>query len=291
VSKLVERCPLCGHAESGLFDHREFRGYLVTNRLCKYCGLVYQSPRMSQAELDRFYAEEYRALYQGGGEPTPKDLNTQTGRAISLLAFASKNLERVDRHLDAGSSAGMLLLRFKEAFGSHSIGIEPDPAYRQYAQSKGLDIYSSLDELGKDGSAKFDLISMAHVLEHLPDPVGYLKNLAGNHLIEGGHLLVEVPNLYSHDSFEVAHLFAFSPQTLRQTVEQAGLTIVDMIEHGAPRSRILPLYLTLLARKEPGTQIPEVRPESNVSFRRNLGMLRRRLLSRLFPKLAWVPQT
>jgi hypothetical protein len=150
VSKLVERCPLCGHAESGLFDHREFRGYLVTNRLCKYCGLVYQ------AELDRFYAEEYRALYQGGGEPTPKDLNTQTGRAISLLAFASKNLERVDRHLDAGSSAGMLLLRFKEAFGSHSIGIEPDPAYRQYAQSKGLDIYSSLDELGKDGSAKFD---------------------------------------------------------------------------------------------------------------------------------------
>jgi hypothetical protein len=64
-----------------------------------------------------------------------------------------------------------------------------------------------------------------------------------------------------------------------------------MIEHGAPRSRILPLYLTLLARKEPGTQIPEVRPESNVSFRRNLGMLRRRLLSRLFPKLAWVPQT
>jgi hypothetical protein len=132
---------------------------------------------------------------------------------------------------------------------------------------------------------------MAHVLEHLPDPVGYLKNLAGNHLIEGGHLLVEVPNLYSHDSFEVAHLFAFSPQTLRQTVEQAGLTIVDMIEHGAPRSRILPLYLTLLARKEPGTQIPEVRPESNVSFKRNLGLLRRHVLSRVFPKLAWIPQT
>ncbi len=50
------------------------------------------------------------------------------------------------------------------------------------------------------------LISMFHVLEHLPDPVGYLSALRQKFLEPDGWLLIEVPNLYAHDCFEVAHL-------------------------------------------------------------------------------------
>ena len=70
----VASCPLCGTAYSQTFDQREFRGYPVSNRICSTCGLVFQSPRMSDEELSQFYAEEYRKLYQGNAGPDPKDL-------------------------------------------------------------------------------------------------------------------------------------------------------------------------------------------------------------------------
>ncbi len=97
---------------------------------------------------------------------------------------------------------------------------------------------------------RFDLISLAHVLEHIANPVQYLAGLRQNWLTEEGSLLVEVPNLYCHDSFEVAHLVAYSPHSLTQTLQQAGFEIVVFVQHGRPRSSILPLYLTVLARPD-----------------------------------------
>ena len=73
----ITHCPLCKHENSQLFDQRQFRGQPVQNRLCANCGLVFQSPRMTAAELDEFYAHEYRQVYQGEEGPTEKDLFVQ----------------------------------------------------------------------------------------------------------------------------------------------------------------------------------------------------------------------
>ena len=90
MSIQVETCPLCGGSQSRLFDQRSFRGQPVTNRVCRACGLVYQSPRMSDAELEEFYARTYRQLYQGKDEPDAKDLAVQRGREISDLVHAAR---------------------------------------------------------------------------------------------------------------------------------------------------------------------------------------------------------
>ena len=172
------------------------------------------------------------------------------------------------------------------------MGIEPGQAYRDYAQSQGLAVYPTLEALEAEGPEPFDLVSMAHVLEHLPDPVGYLAHLRKNILAPGGLLLIEVPNLYAHNSFEVAHMAAFSPHTLRETVRKAGFSVQLLVRHGQPRSVVLPLYLTLLAKPQKGGAAPGVyamHPERGVPLKRRLGFARRRLLQRLFPALAWVP--
>lgn len=285
----VSACPLCSHARNTLFDRREFRGRTVENRLCRLCGLVFQSPRMITSELDKFYAEEYRSLYQGAEGPSEKDLKVQRGRAASLIAFLDGRVSPNSRHLDIGSSTGELLVKVRDVYGTESAGVEPGESYRKYAQDQGLIIYSSLEELKRANVQTFNLITLAHVLEHLPDPVAYLKDLRENYLALDGFLLLEVPNLYAHDSFEVAHLTAFSPHTLRQVLLQAGYQIVAFKKHGAPRSRILPLYLTLLARPSGAGSPTAVRPERLVSLKRRLGMFHRRVLSRLLPKLAWEP--
>ncbi len=290
MSALVERCPLCGCEQSRLFDHRLFCGQPVVNRLCQNCGLVYQSPRMSSDELEAFYQEEYRRLYQGQEGPGVKDLAIQRLRAEMLLAFIRNVVGSISRHLDVGCSAGALLERFAQEYGCQALGIEPGVAYRLYAQQRGLKVYASLEELKAQGEQRFDLISLVHVLEHLPDPLATLVELRQGWLAPQGYVLIEVPNLYAHHCFEVAHLVSFSPHTLRQTLSKAGYQVVTFRAHGLPRSRLLPLYLTLLARPLPNGASNRVRPERAVRLKRHGGMLWRKVLERLLPRMAWLPQ-
>jgi hypothetical protein len=99
-----------------------------------------------------------------------------------------------------------------------------------------------------------------------------------------------VPNLYAHDSFEIAHMTAFSAFTLRQALLQAGFEVLAVEKHGRPRSALLPLYLTVLASPGGGQAGSlQVRPERYVSLKRRLGMLARRVLSKVFPRRAWIP--
>jgi 2-polyprenyl-3-methyl-5-hydroxy-6-metoxy-1,4-benzoquinol methylase len=288
----VEACPLCSSTESELFDRRVVQAELVTNRLCKFCGLVYQSPRMSDDELESFYQKEYRQVYQGSEGPNIKDLEVQRSRASVLAGFVGEDITQGARHLDIGSSAGTLLLTFQERFQTTPVGVEPGTAYRAYAQSEGLRVYESLGQLRLSEELPFQLVSLAHVLEHIPDPLAYLHNLREALLVEEGLLLLEVPNLYAHDSFEIAHMFAFSVHTLTQTLQKAGFNVIRSRKHGQPRSQLLPLYITVLARpakdiSPAGESLPK--PEPNVPMKRRWGMFRRRVLQKFFPHRAWLP--
>ena len=291
MSETVRHCPLCKGEHSRLFDSRSFHGQPVVNCICQDCGLVFQSPRMTEEEADAFYADEYRLLNEGSVEPTARNMAAQQARAQALLAFTHPLVGKVSRHLDIGCSMGILLQRFAEAFHCQPVGIEPGEAHRSRARQAGLVVHASLDELEKSGAGSFDLISMSHVLEHLPDPVGYLVHLREALLAPKGWLLLEVPNLYAHDSFEVAHLVSYSPHTLLQTLKKAGFEVIKMEQHGRPRSAVLPLYLTLLARPRMDlSQAVHIQAEKQAPLKRQLGMLRRRILEKLMPKRAWLKE-
>lgn len=291
----VESCPLCGSAKRSLFDRRSFREQPVENQLCSDCGLVYQSPRMSDEELDIFYQQEYRQLYQGSAGPAAKDLAVQRLRAETLFSFIQDQVPHVRRHLDIGSSAGLLMQRLESGYGCQSVGLEPGEAYRSHACNQGLTVCASLEEIEASGLAPFDLVSMAHVLEHIPNPVEYLAHLKEKLLSTDGWLLVEVPNLYAHDCFEVAHLVSFSPHTLTQTLKKGGFEVLILRQHGRPRSSLIPLYLTALVQPvtsrteqvDPKTAAPAA--EKGVRLKRKWGIFHRRLVTRLFPHQAWLP--
>jgi len=288
MTEIVLNCPLCDSTVSSLFDNREFRGHPVTNVICQACGMVYQSPRMTEAESQAFYEAEYRLLYQGQEGPNPKDLTVQAARAQVVLDFVRQQVKSSPRILDIGCSSGILLQQFQAYYHCRACGVEPGNLYRQYAQSSGLEVYSSLEELHRPGLSHFNLVSMMHVLEHLPDPFEYLKSLREKFLEPGGWLLLEVPNLYAHDCFEVAHLISFSAHTLTQLVQKAGYRVFQLRAHGLPHSQLIPLYLTLLA--QPDENAPySFKPDRLVHLRRHYGFFRRRLAERLFPERAWIP--
>jgi len=252
---------------------------------------------MTEEELADFYQGEYRQIYQGGREPEPKDLLVQGRRAEALHSFAKAEIDKITQHLDIGCSTGLLLFEFQKNYNCISTGIEPDPKYRDYAKSLGLSAFSSLDELKQSrnnlakplgsSSQRYDLISMAHVLEHISQPVAYLQSMRTELLAQDGWLLIEVPNLFCHDSFEIAHLVSYSVHTLTETLRMAGFSIHKSQTHGAPRSWILPLYITCLAR--PTKKITKTRPtpERNVRLKRQFGLLKRRIYTKITPGKAW----
>ncbi len=238
-----------------------------------------------------YYQAEYRRTYQGTEGPVARDLEVQKARAQSLLGIVQPRIASMDRCLDIGCSAGQVLQLFKDQYGSKPVGIEPGDAYRTYAQGLGMIVYPSLDELESAGEKSFDMISMSHVLEHLADPIGYLQHLQESLIVPTGWLLVEVPNLYAHDSFEMAHLIAYSPHTLYQTLEKAGFDIVYLETHGRPRSDWLSLYITLLARPKTEESLPfRLVPERGVVIKRQAGMFYRYVIERIFSKRVWISQ-
>ncbi len=287
MTETVKTCPLCGSGDSSLFDQREFHGYHVVNHLCLKCGLVFQSPRMAETELQEFYENGYRTVYQGQESPQARELAIQEARAQATLDFLPDHIKPA-RILDIGCSAGNLLRQFQNRYRAKVSGIEPGKMYREYALSSGLEVYSSLEELQKSTPAPFELVSMMHVLEHLREPLQYLSQLRAELLAPQGWLLLEVPNLYAHDCFEVAHLVSFSAHTLQELVGEAGYQVLKLRAHGKPRSTLIPLYLTLLAQAVPSTsKHTSLKMEPAIRMRRRLGMFQRKIAERLLPRLAW----
>jgi ubiquinone/menaquinone biosynthesis C-methylase UbiE len=99
----------------------------------------------------------------------------------------------------------------------------------------GFDVYEGTDELletFKDGS--FDIITMFHTLEHLPNPVEQLQYVR-RLLSDEGTVIFEVPNhndwllslsnAYADFYYQEAHAHYFDPQTLEDVLDRAGFNV------------------------------------------------------------------
>ena len=285
------KCFLCGSVDHTIFDRPKSFGVPLVYYQCKRCGLIFQSPEDSQAGSPNFYIETYRKIYQNDVNPTEKDLWVQNRRAPYLVKILQQHMVRhPGRILDIGASTGLLLETFQEFFNAAGMGIEPGDAYRAFAEAKGLKMVDSLDRLISSDPEPFDLVSMIHVLEHLPDPIGTLREIREQLLAKDGLLLVEVPNFYAHDSYELAHLACFTPHTLREVLKQSGFQMKTMRQHGNPRSTLVKLYITSIAQPLPeGVAVPPVEPEKFVRLKRHMGFVYRRVVQKLCPHKAWLP--
>lgn len=99
--------------------------------------------------------------------------------------------------LDVGCGTGEFL-EYLQKKGVAIAGVEPNDNARIKAEQRlGIKLAAELQDLRPDQS--FQLISLWHVLEHVPDPHGTVARLA-DHLEAGGHLIIAVPTRDSWDS-------------------------------------------------------------------------------------------
>ena len=97
--------------------------------------------------------------------------------------------------LDIGAGTGDFLLTAKEN-GWITIGIEPSEKAKAIAVKKGVEFLATTEELE---SHTFDVISMWHVLEHVPNLDNQIKEL--KRLVKpNGTVIIAVPNFKSYDA-------------------------------------------------------------------------------------------
>ncbi|MEQ9412358.1 MAG: class I SAM-dependent methyltransferase, partial [Cyclobacteriaceae bacterium] len=215
--------------------------------------------------LDAFYDNEYRKLYKGNEAPTEKEINFQfvRGRNQALLIASEVKAKKIEinRYLDIGCSAGSHLISIGELIPQVDLyGIEPGTAYREHCNKMGIKAFKNLEELLKL-DLKFDAISISHVLEHIHNPVEYLRYLRKELLNDNGVILIEVPNtLGGHGAFEIAHPICFTKKTLKETMQLSGLDQIEIITHNITQSkRDLELYLLAIGYSSKYESISKVK--------------------------------
>jgi SAM-dependent methyltransferase len=227
-------CPVCGSAARERLvettDYRRKDGSRHIFVRCLSCALVYLSPRPAPDELPGYYPPEYHDawLVQSAAPRSPQHLLAQ-GRvsAIERLHPQPGSI------LDVGCGVGLFLALLHER-GWSGTGTEwSHHAARRARETFNLTVHTGpLRELRP---AAFDIVTLWHVVEHMHDPRGELREI-GRLLAPGGRLVVATPNADSlalrvfggawYHLDAPRHLQIFSPASLNDIAARAGFAPV-----------------------------------------------------------------
>lgn len=151
--------------------------------------------------------------------------------------------------LDIGAGTGDFLVTAKVA-GWQTTGIEPNENAKNLAISKGISFENYIESIENQ---QFDVITMWHVMEHVPDVEYQIKQLK-RLLKPNGTLIIAVPNYKSFDAqhygkfwaaYDVPrHLWHFSKISIEKLVSRENMKL----------EKILPMifdsfYVSLLSEK------------------------------------------
>jgi 2-polyprenyl-3-methyl-5-hydroxy-6-metoxy-1,4-benzoquinol methylase len=165
---------------------------------------------------------------------------------LNLINSLQPNKGRI---LDIGAGTGDFLSVAKND-GWETIGVEPSDRAKAIAKNKGVSFVSATSELENHS---FDVISMWHVLEHVPDLYKQIKELK-RLLKPTGTLIIAVPNFKSFDAkhygkfwaaFDVPiHFWHFSKTAIKLLFEKEEMKL----------EKVLPMkfdsfYVSLLSEK------------------------------------------
>jgi 2-polyprenyl-3-methyl-5-hydroxy-6-metoxy-1,4-benzoquinol methylase len=170
---------------------------------CASCGLASTQPRIGAEQFADYYPAGYHAgagagHHAGAGRGDLPDARTRIVERLRLAAILRLGPYRPlsrrppGRMLDVGCGNGELARAFARR-GWRVAGVEPARAAAERARAGGVEVHWGTLEDAPWHRASFDAVVFNHSLEHLPDPVGSLRQAAGL-LHEGGVVAVAVPN-------------------------------------------------------------------------------------------------
>ncbi|MGB7842678.1 MAG: class I SAM-dependent methyltransferase, partial [Salinimicrobium sp.] len=180
-------------------------------------------PRPALNELPDFYKSE-KYISHTDSKRSFLDKIYQVVKSYMLqrkITWIEEKKPTKGKILDLGAGTGDFLVQAEKS-GWEVSGIEPNEGARKLASEKGVDLLENSSEFSDHS---FDVISMWHVLEHVPDLDKQIKELS-RLLKPDGLLVVAVPNFKSEDAkayseswaaYDVPrHLYHFSKKAIKK---------------------------------------------------------------------------
>ncbi len=240
--KYPKKCPLCFAKQktpqivsSRIYgDKKRKRAFF----LCKNCDVRYLFPQLTQREEKLFYQKEFESFMdKREGKPSGW-LNAEKYIKLNKVTFKRRlkyikpYLSAHDRILEIGCSSGFMLYPFLKK-GNDCVGIEPSGVFRDYVKKREIKVYDSLKKLIYKEKKNFNLIFHFFVLEHVSNPIKFLKD---QFLVlqNRGKIIFEIPNVadplhsvYNIPAFEnfywsIHHHWYFSEQSLKFLLKKVG---------------------------------------------------------------------
>lgn len=247
----MKPCPLCyanhSHAE------REVNSYPLVR--CSQCQFVYADIPIEtidefNSSFDEKIAEKYNQM---------QSLTDELWFAGIANRFTTKI--GIGKVLDIGCGNGKLLQQFK-ALGWDCYGVDLSPWTEKFAQEYGFQFWLGKIEDFQEGEGGFDLVVSSSTLEHIADPIQFLRETA-RFLKKGGMAyFCGMPNYnsasrllefatFSHNN-PPWHVSFFTPRTARFTIAKTEIewSRTQVKTYGIPELHILYNWLIKLKRKK-----------------------------------------
>lgn len=206
---------------------------------CCQCGHLWLNPRPAVSELEAIYPPTYYAYsYETAINPVAR-------RAKAVLDAAKlrgilRSLDHAPRsYLDIGCGDGRFLraMRAKGMSTRDIYGLELDGSVVANLSQDGFQVHQArVEDADAIPVGAVDLITMFHVLEHVPNPVVTVRRIV-EWLSPGGVCAIETPNTDSMDARLFAdgywggyhfprHWHLFSTANLSSLLAREGLEVV-----------------------------------------------------------------
>jgi 2-polyprenyl-3-methyl-5-hydroxy-6-metoxy-1,4-benzoquinol methylase len=219
-------CPICNFDDFEL--HKTVKDYTVSQEKfnierCNNCSFLFTNPRPDIDSLAAYYKSDDYVSHTNKSN-NPVNLIYKLARTQTLKwKFDLVTKTNPKSLLDYGCGTGHFLNYCKKKKLDIN-GFEPDGDARNMAkESLGNKVFTSTNEINKN----FDVITLWHVLEHIPDLNQVISELK-KYLSKEGRLIIAVPNPESYDAtnfqeywaaYDVPrHLYHFTKDTLSKLV-------------------------------------------------------------------------
>lgn len=254
-------CRLCGSARSRLYLARVYAlgGQTFDLRQCRDCRLVYVHPFPEVEALRGLYSEKYFHSDFACGIRSGSYLETERSRVEEYREILREIESRKPsgRLLEVGCAAGSFL-NYARRTGFEVMGVDISAwAAKTGREQFGLDIRVGRLQEAALPEKFFDVVFLGDLLEHEPEPVGFLRE-ADRVLKDDGLVVIKVPiyvnsfyyrlfrrlpwqwtlgqfdqrllqALKLHDGgarFPPYHLFEYSEKNLSRLCRLAGLAVI-----------------------------------------------------------------
>lgn len=233
-------CPAC----AGTDFVSEFKKGVFCYASCRRCKTLFVNPRPSTEELKHFYSDSESALFWINYFFKPVAEARRDKIFRPRAEYVNKKLPDAANGCigDIGAGFGIFLEEVGKLWPQAVLfAIEPSPEQSDICRTKGFKVERCILEEIKGLDGRFDLLTAFELLEHVFDPVDFLKHVNRN-LKKGGNLLMTTLNSRGFDiqllwekSKSVRpphHLNFFNQDSLRILLERTGFEALEVSTPG-----------------------------------------------------------